>query len=692
MTIWSLIPLITCLTYIILFALTLPSIDRRINKIFAFYLGVAAAWSFTSFMLHLNAFPQQALLWNELLTAALFWTLITYYHFIRTYTNKPAGKGVFLGYVLLLVLVVLCLKGYIVQYAYVVDGVLYHDLGISIYIIGAIGITYFGAGLYLLIKKYRSATDQIDRNRTTYLIAGWSIIVLLTATNLIMIPAVAGIPLDHIGSLANAIIIAYAIQRYRLLDVKLVLRKGLVYSSLTVSLTALYLLLLFVLQMFFHDWLGYTSLALAGGLALLVAVLFNPLRNFVQQWIDRLFYRETYDYRRMLLNFSTKVSNVLDLGELAQSILDLVVKAMHVKQAALLFPEIEDGDFNTRFVQQATKEEPFAKLRFVNDNPVVTWLATEGNVFRREFIDTIPQFKGLWEVERIALNALGVELLCPIRSKGNLIGILALGKKQSDSPYSDEETDLLMTMANEAAIAVENASMLDSLKSQQLQVEQLLAQVVLAQEEERNRISVDLHDSVAQWLVATSYRMQTLSHGLSGDEGANARGELADMESTITKSLKELRRVVVGLRPPALDELGLTHALRQSLDDLKADGLDCKFSQVGTPARLPSSMEITAYRVVQEALTNIHKHANATKVNLRLQFQEDKLLIEIRDNGQGFDRSQTLGSAISVGHIGLLGMKQRAEMLGGDIKIKTGEGKGTTIILGLPIHSQVEER
>ena len=692
MTIWSLIPLITCLTYITLFALTLPSIERRINKIFAFYLGVAAAWSFTSFMLHLNAFPQQALLWNELLTVALFWTLITYYHFIRTYTNKAAGRGVYLGYALLVVLVVLCFKGYIVQYAYVVDGVLYHDLGISIYIIGAIGITYFGAGLYLLIKKYRSSTDQIDRNRTTYLIAGWSIIVLLTATNLIMIPAVAGIPLDHIGSLANAIIIAYAIQRYRLLDVKLVLRKGLVYSSLTVSLTALYLLLLFILQMFFHDWLGYSSLALAGGLALLVALLFNPLRNLVQKWIDRFFYRETYDYRRMLLNFSTKVSNVLDLGELAQSMLDLVVKAIHVKQAALLFPEIEGGDFNTRFVQQATKEEPFAKLRLVNDNPVVTWLATEGNVFRREFIDTIPQFKGLWEVERIALNALGVELLCPIRSKGSLIGILALGKKQSDSPYSDEETDLLMTMANEAAIAVENASMLDSLKSQQLQVEQLLAQVVLAQEEERNRISVDLHDSVAQWLVATSYRMQTLSHGLSGDEGANARGELADMESTITKSLKELRRVVVGLRPPALDELGLTHALRQSLDDLKADGLDCKFSQVGTPARLPSSMEITAYRVVQEALTNIHKHANATKVNLRLQFQEDKLLIEIRDNGQGFDRSQTLGSAISVGHIGLLGMKQRAEMLGGDIKIKTGEGKGTTIILGLPIHSQVEER
>jgi len=249
-----------------------------------------------------------------------------------------------------------------------------------------------------------------------------------------------------------------------------------------------------------------------------------------------------------------------------------------------------------------------------------------------------------------------------------------------------------MTLANEAAVAIENARMLDSLKSQQLQVEQLLTQAVLAQEEERQRISADLHDSIAQWLVSASYRVQTCSQALSGAKNEKVLEDLADMESTINKSLKELRRVVIGLRPPALDELGLTHALKQSLKELKADGLDCKFSEEGTPFRLPSSMEIAAYRIVQEALNNIRKHANATKVNLRLQFQEDKLLVEIHDNGKGFDYSQTLDSAISVGHVGLLGMKQRAEMLGGDIRIKTDEGKGTTITLILPIQSQVEER
>jgi signal transduction histidine kinase len=590
-----------------------------------------------------------------------------------------------------LVLVALCLSGNIVQYSYVIDGVLYHSLGISIYIIGAICFIYIGVGLHLLIKKYRSSIDPTDRNRTMYLIAGWSILMLLSTTNLIMVPAVAGIPLDHIGSLINVLIISYTISKFQLLDIRFVLRKGLVYSSLTIFLTALYLLLLFILQMFFHGWTGYSSLALAAGFAILMAVLFNPIRNFIQKGIDRLFYREAYDYRQMLLSFSDRISNVLDLGELAQSILDPIVKVLHVKRAALLFPRIESGDFTTQFIRQATTEESSTKLRLTNDNPIVTWLTTEGKALRRELLDIIPQFKGLWEAERVVFKAPGVELLCPIRSRSNLIGILAVGKKQSDSPYSDEEVDLLMTMANEAAIAIENARMLDSLKNERLRVSQLLAQAVQTQEEERKRISADLHDGVAQWLAAASYRAQTVNVLLSGNDSDEAQDELAAMESTIDKSLKELRRVVTGLRPPALDELGLSHALRQSLENLKTDGVDCRFSEVGTPVRLPSSMEIAVYRVVQETLTNVRKHADATKVNLRLQFKTDELLVEIRDNGKGFDLSQTLDSAISVGHMGLLGMKQRMETLGGDIKIKTGEGAGTTMILKLPVQPQIGE-
>ena len=687
MTTWALIPLITSLTYIALLVLTLPSAKRRINRAFAIYLGVAATWSFTSFMLHWNPSPNLALLWNELLVGALVGTLCTYYYFIRAYTDKPAGFGTYLGYAFVLGITVLALTGHIVNYSYVVDGVLHHSLGVSLFFIGIISLAFIGLVIVHLIAKYRSSTESIERNRTLYLISGWAILVIGAYTNLI--PSLDKLPIDHLGSLANALIIGYAISRYRLLDIKGVLSRGLAYSSLTLVLTAVYILLLFTLQVFLHDWTNYSSVALAAVFALLVVVILTPLRNFLQKFVDRLFYRETYDYRQILLNFSHKISNVLDLRELAQSILDPIIQAMHVKQASLLFPEDETREYKTRFAQ-ACKQSPTIRLKLSADSPIVAWLNSEGKALRRESIDTIPKLKGLWESERKALNILEIELLCPIRSKGQLVGILILGKKQSDIAYSDEEIDLLTTMANEAAIAVENASVLDSLKTQQQQVEQLLAQVVLAQEEERKRISVDLHDSVAQWLVAASYRVQTCRHLLAGN-GGPAQQELESMSATISKSLKELRRVVIGLRPPALDELGLTHALRKSVEDLRADGLEGRFSEVGTPCRLPSSVEIAAYRVIQEALNNVRKHAGATKVDVRLEFLQEKLLVDISDNGKGFDLSRTMDSAVEVGHVGLVGMKQRAEMLGGDIRIKTGEGGGTSIVLSLPIQQPGED-
>lgn len=680
MTTWALIPLITSLTYIALLVLTLPSARQRINRAFAIYLGVAAAWSFTSFMLHWNAFPDLALLWNELLVSAMVGTLCTYFFFIRAYTNKPAGLPTLLGYVFVTGITFLSLTGHIVKYSYVENGVLNHSLGTSIFFIGAISLAFIGAVIFLLIEKYRSSIEGIERNRTMYLISGWAILVTGAYTNLI--PQLDRIPLDHIASLINALIIAYAINRYRLLDIKTVLSRGLAYSSLTLLLTAVYIVLLFTVQIFLRDWTNYGSVGLAAVFAFLVVLFLIPLRNFLQRTIDRLFFRETYDYRQILLKFSHKISNVLDLGELAQSILDPIIEAMHVKQASLLFLEDETRDYVTRFAKSC-KHAPNIRLKLSADSPIAVWLNSEGKILRRELIGSIPKLIGLWESEKNTLDTLEIELLCPIRSKGHLAGILILGKKQSDIAYSDEEIDLLTTMANEAAIAVENARVLDSLKNQQAQVEQLLAQVVLAQEEERKRISVDLHDSVAQWLVAASYRVQTCRHLLTRN-GGQAQQELESMSSTISKSLKELRRVVIGLRPPALDELGLTHALRKSVEDLEADGLEGSFHQSGSPCRLPSTVEIAAYRVIQEALNNVRKHAGATKVDVRLEFLKESLLVDISDNGIGFDLSRTMDSAVDVGHVGLAGMKQRAEMLGGDIKIKTGGG-GTSIVLTLPI-------
>ena len=853
MNLWALIPLISCLTFTALFILVLLQAKRRVDRVFALFLFASGVWSFTSFMLIFNpsASSQHLIFWNELVIAAIPWLVVSYYHFVKAYNNKPGGIGLYLGYAFVLTILALCLGGYVVKSATLVDGFLYHDIKPWDYVIAGILVPILALAMWRLVQRYRSSTDSTDRNRTAYLMTGWSILLVISYITPFT-PALAGLPTDHLGNLANALIITYAILRYQLLDIKLVVRKGLAYSWLTVCLTAIYLLLLLTLQMFFQHWVGYSSLALAAGFALLLAVLFTPLRNITQEWVDRLFYRDTYDYRQMLLTFSTRMSNVLDLGELAQSMLYPIVKAMHTTKAALLFPDAESGDFRTHFVQPIAKEEATTKLRCRQDSPIIAWLAREGKALKRGFPDLIPELKGLWEVERDELKALEVELLCPIMSKGKLIGILALSKKQSDVPYSDEEINLLMTMATGAAIAIENArlfdesqrkvkelaviselnrvitygldikdvfqalaaglkklvdfdclsmglvegnkvrfravtsetspelqsgktyplkdsatgwvrdnkrvnierdftrerqfpidelhlrdgfrsairlpllskgevfgtinltshrpnaygpeeqeimerlvpqlamalesaAMLKDLKKQQLRVERLLAQTVTAREEERRRVSIELHDSIAQWLVGALYHVQSCNTLLQERGGDKIKGELAAIESTLDRSVKELRRVMVGLHPPALDELGLAHALRQALEDLKTDGIAYYLETTGAPMRLPPSVEIAIYRIVGEALTNLRRHAEATAVNLRVQFRANELLIEVRDNGKGFDLPQTLDLGLSTGHIGLLGMKQRAEMLGGTLQIETDKEAGTSIVLALPI-------
>ena len=690
MTVWALVPLLTCFAYIILLIVSTTSGRRRVNRIFALFLGIAAAWSFSSFMLHLDAPESQTLFWNQLVVVGITGITVAYYHFIRAYTNRPAGYGVWTGYVLVVALAVLALTGNVVDYSRVVDGVLDHSLGYKLWIVAATTLVFVAAALRLLVKKYRAATDYIDRRRTVYLLIGWSV---TTAGSYItnLIPPLDGLPLEHIGGLVNTLIIAYTIRRFSLFDIRMFFRKGLVYSGLTVLITAAYLLMLYGLQSFFQDRTNAGGLVLAGALALLIAVLFNPLRNSLQNLIDRFFYRQTYDYRKMLLSFAGEASNVLDLDELADSILESIVRAVRIEQAALMFPEGTGGDFVTRFLRRGDPDSAAVRFRLAQDSPIVAWIGSEGKALRREQVDVIPQLKGLWQSEKTTLDEVGLSLLCPVRSRGKLIGILALWPKLSGTGYSDEDVDLFLTMAGEAALAIENARMLDDLRSQQRQVELLLNQAITIQEEERQRISIDLHDSVAQWLVAASYRAQTCGELLDGNGSSQAREELLGMEETITKSLKELRRVVIGLRPPALDELGLTHAVRQTLDDLKVDGIECSFNQEGEPVRLSPSMEIAVYRVVQESLNNIRKHAHATAVDITMKFLGEELVVDIRDDGDGFDLTQTLDGAASVGHLGLLGMKQRAEMLGGRIDVRTTKGQGTTITLTLSVRPVTTE-
>ena len=457
MTIWALIPLITCLAYIILFAFSLPSLKRRNNRVFILYLAAAATWSFVSFMLHLNAFPKQALFWNELLTIALIWTLITYYHFIRVYANRTAGREVLVAYVILFILAVLCFKGYIVQYAYVIDGVLNSSFGNSIFFIGALSLTPIIAGLYLLIRKYRGSTDPAERNRTMYLIIGWSILTLFSYSNLI--PALFKLPLDHIGSFINALIIAYSISRFHLLDIRFVVRRGLAFTLALIPLGAFLAAGLLFTFKFYPGLPSYVVALLVGVLVILLVILSIPLRRPIQVMVDRLFYGETYDHRQTLLTFTSKMGNILNLDQLSTEMLKAISKAIRIAHAVLLIEDPGSSLFTVRTVYPEIKDKTAGEFVLSFDSPVVTWLEKESQALTLNQIESMPHFKAMWEDERNSLSDSHLELFCPLKSHGKLVGILGLSKINSSQIFNQEDLELVISVANQAGVIVENAQL-----------------------------------------------------------------------------------------------------------------------------------------------------------------------------------------------------------------------------------------
>ncbi|MFH0847426.1 MAG: diguanylate cyclase [Chloroflexota bacterium] len=463
MYIWILAPLVSCLSYILLCAFALQSIgkaetQKQAGRVFVAYLLTAATWSFTSFMLHLNAFPQQALFWNELLTVALVATLLIYFHFIHDYVNRRPRLGLYLGYTGLIVLGLLSFRGYIVKYSYVINGRLYHSLGIALYFIGAFCLVYVIAIILFLIQRYRRAIDPVERNRFMYLVLGWSILVTLTYTNLF--PPLDAFPLDHVGNLANAVIIAYAISRYNLLDIKFVVRRGLTYVSLLAALILVYIGAIFLGYKLLASQPALSVVVLATVVALLITVMATPLRLAIQEGVDKLFYRETYSARRRLFGLRDRMSNILDTAELAREILPAVTKALRIAEARLLLQGTDSTDFATQATYPEVKGTSDQELTFKFDNPIVAWLDKKRLPLDTQQVKAIPELKGLWQSEKTALFRSEVGMLYPISSHGKLIGILALGKKeQRKHAYSNEDLELVRSVAVQAGVIIENAQL-----------------------------------------------------------------------------------------------------------------------------------------------------------------------------------------------------------------------------------------
>lgn len=211
-----------------------------------------------------------------------------------------------------------------------------------------------------------------------------------------------------------------------------------------------------------------------------------------------------------------------------------------------------------------------------------------------------------------------------------------------------------------------------------------IGSITLAQEEERRRLARELHDATIQDLIAIDHRVQILSRGLQAGDG-EAAARLEGLRREVNRSIQELRRLTGALRPMYLEDLGLVPALDMLAKEAAGDlGVNVSFEVEGHPRRLSPEAELAAFRIVQEALSNVGRHAKAREAIVRLQYEPDRIIAQIQDDGGGFDPPEQVGELAAQGHYGLLGMHERAQLAGAQLVLESTPGKGTLVTVDLP--------
>ena len=258
---------------------------------------------------------------------------------------------------------------------------------------------------------------------------------------------------------------------------------------------------------------------------------------------------------------------------------------------------------------------------------------------------------------------------------------LIIVRRDRPGEFDEDDLERLRGLADQAAVAMANARLLTDLRREQQTRRTLAAAIVLAQEQERRRVAESLHDGPVQELVGVGLMLDALSADLGGESPA-AAADVDRAAAAAREAVRALRRAMADLHPLALEELGFAAATRSLVERLEWRGVEVSL-EVADADALSETQRAVAFRIVQEAVANVWRHADPTRVGISARAQEGAVVIEVTDDGRGFDPDDPR-PGVAEGHLGLAAVEERAALAGGELTIASAEGRGTTIRLVLP--------
>jgi len=375
------------------------------------------------------------------------------------------------------------------------------------------------------------------------------------------------------------------------------------------------------------------------------------------------------------------VTQSLDLDTILHSALDKVLELMkgHTGGILLLDPETETLSYR---VYRGLSEEFVRGIAGLKLGEGIAGLAAQQK--QPIYVDNISQDPRLTRYV-VVVEGLKAFASVPLLSKNKVLGVMNIAS-HGLRRFAPEDVQLLGSISNQIAVAIENARLYEELQRKEEMRRELLHLVITTQEEERRRIARGLHDETSQALTSLAVNLEAVADALPLATG-ELKARLKRIQSIALMTLDEIHKVIWELRPTLLDDLGLVAAVQSHVEThLGAAGVKVHLETIGDEKRLPSKVETAIFRIIQEAITNIIRHSHAENACINLEFEDTSIRVHIEDDGRGFDLDEAM-SAIKDGRgLGLLSMKERAELLGGLLKIKSHPGQGTQINLGIPLN------
>lgn len=501
----TLITIFATILYGVIFTLVMLSKPRtRLKEIFILYLLAMSIWSVSAFLV-LSGFAT-VLPWFKVMTTSPLTMMLAMFFFVQKmfgFRRKWAPLAIVYG---ILVVFITLFTNVMVQYASLDQaGDLTYELGAYFPLIAAPGFSLILVCLYDLIRGYYKTYDAQQRDRIRYLTIGFSITVLAALTNF---TPLGKYPIDIAANGVTALLIAYAILRLQLLDIRVVIRLGILYSITTAIFSAIYFLSISLVLNAFQLLSGKTVFMVSILVGVLSAILLSPLRNLAQSWIDRIFYRDKYNAELMLQRLSRTTTSFLDIEKITHLILSEVSNTLHIEHGAILIKAAEKGDFQ---VIAEDGEKKHFQSGFRADHPIVTWMMRQNQPLLNRDLSMFPIFKSIWREENEELEKFNPEIFLPLISKGELIGILALGKKLSSQPYTQDEQLIFSTLANQTAVAIENARLYEELKESFVQSVTALANAIDIRDTYTNTHS----QQIADWAAKTARQLGCTSEEIN---------------------------------------------------------------------------------------------------------------------------------------------------------------------------------